>query len=303
MFEEFTMITFLLIIAYAYVILLALCTSIAVFGVKLGDRNNKLAQKLYEGDEFLNFLVFRFFINEKPKSLRKCFSLFMWELSGKIFLPLIFITVDNMKSPSVFRSSLTVVLFLLIYILISHTYIETKNKDLFHMLFTALPLLVFILAMIQSVLENKENMPHTWLFIWISLIMLLILTLNIMSINAILYLFENPYIKLTCSVIIIFVTIILIGMAFGSCYIRYPKFFGFDDYELNLMNNTNWNNTAELYLIYKGLIPLIGTLKINLKLAHEYISYLPLFEKIIGYIYPPIFIGILLNGKVSKDNK
>ncbi|MFT8316961.1 MAG: hypothetical protein ABF651_01665 [Sporolactobacillus sp.] len=291
------MITFLLIFAYAYVILLALCTSIAIFGVKLGNKDNTLAQKLYEGDGLLNFLIFRFFIHEKPHSFKKCYSSFMWELSGKIILPVIFITVDNMKSPSVLRSGLTVTLFLLVYILICHKCIKMKSKDFALMIF---PLLAVVMAMIQSVLENKENTPHTWLILWISLTMLLILTWNIMCINGVLKFMKNPYVKFVLFIIVILGTLVLISWTFGSYYVRFPDYFVYGD--MKSPGKLNQTVTPILWF-YLGIKPFFGDFSVNLKHANDYIAYLPVLEKVMGYIYPPIFIVFLINGGLmGEDN-
>lgn len=53
-------------------------------------------------------------------------------------------------------------------------------------------------------------------------------------------------------------------------------------------------------MIFVGLIPFWGT--VNIVNPDHYISYIPIFEKILGYLYAPLFVSTFLSGKFLRIN-
>ncbi|MDF2792004.1 MAG: hypothetical protein K0S80_5106 [Neobacillus sp.] len=53
-------------------------------------------------------------------------------------------------------------------------------------------------------------------------------------------------------------------------------------------------------MIFVGLNPFWGT--VNIVNPDHYISYIPIFEKILGYCYAPFFVSIFLSGKLLRVN-
>lgn len=155
-------------------------------------------------------------------------------------------------------------------------------------------ILIYILTFLQSFLENLHSVQHLLIIIFISIAYTFAFIKNVIdSFNSFIFQFLNFI------VVLLFLNFIIIGLTFGFFYINNYEtysYFSQTDYE-NIMMNDKLTNLY--YVIYIGMVPFFN-FPSDLDQSNNILSYIPLFEHLIGYIFNLLIIGFFVSYSVSK---
>lgn len=257
----------------------------------------------YKMHHKINDIVSIFFVIKKTR--RENRLNFSEHVLLKFLIPILIILIYLNKG-TLFASFLGFTLGICLIFVVGIIYSRFVKKDLTNLIITIFLIFSYLLEMINRIPNFRKVIPPGRIFFWILLMVILVFILNFISLNYSLNLMNkyNSFFPLILCISVMFLSVALISFIFGMVYINYPHYFYFTDYQTNLITSKSSDTgfSVLLYPIYIGIQPLTGGF-FEIYHPYSFIAYLPLFEKILGYTYVPIFIGTLLSGRYVYKKK
>lgn len=223
-------------------------------------------------------------------SLRKAIYV-LYILSGSF----VFFMANNKISTSGIMSWISILAIVILFIGIGHFLHHSHNNfvpSFLSYLFKLMVVIIYPLVSFQTFI-NDINIVNLFLTVGLSLVY------TVIFIKSLVDSFKSFAFQLiNFLVLIITQNILYIGLSFGMYYLNYYNIYHYftrDQYE-TVMSSEGFEQLY--YVIYQGLTPFFSFPN-NMKQESGFISYVPVVEHLIGYLFNLIIIGFFMSYSVS----